>query len=188
MKKYLLFSITILALVFTFPVIAQDRSGGLINTSTSCVNCNLDENIGLQEIRIPIFASFIDFDTNNASILSWASFIGALATVGLVVFWVFLLVRAGVKGLQSQGDATNLGDAYKSVQAVLIGAAVTMIFPLFLSIVGLLLGIGTIFSWPKMFQFCDDSTNYEFYYQALLDAKNDSDHSKAEAACNPIGN
>ncbi|CAG1022496.1 hypothetical protein DOJK_01711 [Patescibacteria group bacterium] len=191
MKKYLIYSITTFAIsvsLMVLPVLAQDRPGGLINSTTSCVNCNIDDELALGEIRIPIFASFIDFDTNNASILSWLSFVGALATIGLVVFWVFLLVKAGVKGLQSQGNAENLAVAFKQVQSVLLGAAITLFFPVVLSVVGLLLGVGTIFSWPKMFQFCSDTTNYEFYYQALLDKTQNTDAAAAEAACQPLGN
>lgn len=185
MKK--IFFIILIVGFFSFHVLAQDnRPGGLANQTVGCVDCNIDNNVGLQEIRIPIFASFIDFNTENASIFSWASFIGSLATIGLVVFWIFLLVRAGVKGLQSQGNAEALGAAFKQVQTVLVSAAITLIFPLLLSIIGVFLGIGTIFSWPKMFQFCSESSGFQFYYQALLD-KDTSGAQDAEAKCSPIG-
>lgn len=184
MKK--LFLTIAISLLFFIPVQAQDnRTGGLANPGGSgCVNCGLDDNIGLQEIRVPIFSSFIDFNTENASIFSWLSFIGALATIGLVVFWIFLLVKAGVKGIQSQGNPEALGEAFKQVQSVLIGAIISLIFPFVLSVIGLFFGIGTIFSWPKMFQFCEESSGVQFYYQALLDESAGGDKDVAEARCN----
>jgi Trk-type K+ transport system membrane component len=189
--KYLLFAL-ILFNFLSIPVFAQDRPGGLSNSTVNCVDCDIDSNIGLEEIRVPIFASFIDFNTQNASIFSWLSFLGALATIGLVVFWIFLLIKAGVKGMQSQGNPENVAEAFKQVQSVLIGAIVTLFFPFVLSVIGVFLGIGTIFSWPKMFQFCNETTEYQFYYQALLARDQGSTEQRtpdqAEAACQPLGN
>lgn len=184
--KALLLTI-ILSIFFFVPLQAQENSGGLANQTVTCVNCTIDNNVGLEEIRVPVFASFIDFNTENASIFSWVSFIGALATVGLVIFWIFLLVKAGLKGIQSQGTPEKLAEAFKQVQSVLVGAAISLFFPLVLSIIGVFFGIGTIFSWPKMFQFCDESSGVQFYYQALLADDVKGDKSAAEAKCNPIG-
>lgn len=188
MKKIFFLTILLAAFsIFNLSVDAQDRGGGNPGAGIDS-ELNIDNEIGLREIRIPIFTSFIDFNTENASIFSWLAFVGSLATIGLVVFWVFLLVKAGVKGMQSQGNSENLGLAFKQVQSVLIGAAISLLFPLVLSIIGLVLGIGTIFSWPKMFQLCDDSTGYQFYFQALLDGqKGDGTTAGADNACNPIG-
>ncbi len=187
MKKFIIVSLLILFLS-PITIFAQDRSGGSANSTTSTQD--IDDEIGLREIRIPIFSSFIDFDTENASIFSWISFIGSLATIGLVVFWIFLLVKAGVKGMQSQGNAENLTGAFKQVQSVLIGAAVTLFFPFVLSLIGLFFGIGTIFSWPKMFQLCDKSSNpngFDFYFQYLISIGSEGDEAAAESACNPLG-
>jgi len=111
----------------------------------------------------------------------------------LVIFWIFLLVKAGVKGLQSQGSPEGIAEAFKQVQSVLVGAIITLFFPVVLSIIGVFFGIGTIFSWPKMFQFCAESSGVQFYYQALLyKDPNDitgsgaiaGDKARAEAKCN----
>mgnify|MGYP001420677732 len=179
--------ILVSSLLLALPVSAQSNPGGIANQSVTCVDCNVDNKVGIEEIRVPIFASFIDFNTENASIFSWVSFIGALATVGLVIFWIFLLVKAGVKGLQSQGNAEALGGAFKQVQSVLLGAIITLFFPFVLSVIGVFFGIGTIFSWPKMFQFCAESSGVQFYYQALLSDDVNGDRSAAEAKCSPIG-
>lgn len=190
MKSLILLTI-ISFLIFT-PVYAQgDRPGGLADPD-GCVNCEIDENVGLEELRIPIFNNFIDFNTNNASIFSWISFAGALATVGLVIFWIFLLIRAGVKGMQSQGNQEGIAESFKQVQSILLGAGISLAFPIVLSLIGLLLGIGTIFSWPKMFQFCTESSGFQFYYQALLDSSlpesANGNQDVADTNCAPIGN
>ena len=186
MKSILL--IFVFSLMFVLPLSAQvNRAGGVANSS-GCVNCTLDNNIGLEAIKVPIFSSFIDFNTQNASIFSWVAFIGSLATVGLVIFWIFLLVKAGVAGLQSQGNPEALALAFKQVQSVLVGAAISLFFPFVLSVIGVFFGIGTIFSWPKMFQFCNESSGVQFYYQALLDKDIKGDKTKADAKCNASGN
>jgi hypothetical protein len=178
--KYFLSGSFLLLSIITFPLVvnAQDtRSGG--NAAVNSANSgdfSVSQDVGLREIRVPIFSSFIDFNTENASVLTWITFLGGILTVGLVVFWIYLIVKAGVKGMQSQGNAEKLSEAFQQLQSVLVGAALTLVFPLFLSLIGLFLGIGTIFSWPKMFQFCTGSsangTEYEFYFQALLDSNN----------------
>jgi len=50
---------------------------------------------------------------------------------------------------------------------------ITFLVPIILSVVGVLLGIGTIFAWPKMFSSCnavsfDATQNYQYYFQAYL--------------------
>ena len=177
----------LLSVMFFAPISAQSNPGGLANQNVTCVDCDVDSNIGIEEIRVPIFASFVDFNTENASIFFFVSFVGALATIGLVIFWIFLLVKAGVKGLQSQGNAEALGGAFKQVQSVLLGAIITLFFPFILSVIGVFFGIGTIFSWPKMFQFCAESSGVQFYYQALLADDVKGDRAAAEAKCSPIG-
>ena len=67
-----------------------------------------DNKINLETIRIPFFKNFINFNTDNANIWTWAAFIGSLATVGLVIFWIYLIIRAGLKALQSQGTPEGL--------------------------------------------------------------------------------
>lgn len=200
--KYFLSVIFLLTSIVAIPLSVdaqENRQGGdaVVNSTTSG-EFSINEDVGLREIRVPIFSSFIDFNTENASVLTWITFLGGIFTVGLVVFWIYLIIKAGVKGMQSQGNAEKLSEAFKQVQSVLIGAALTLIFPLFLSLIGLFLGIGTIFSWPKMFQFCDQSAlssynqsqqslteqfnseqvaksiNYQYYFQALLGENNQS--------------
>jgi hypothetical protein len=57
--------------------------------------------------------------------------------------------------------------------------AITFLIPLFLSLIGAFLGIGSIFQWPQSFQLCDNP-EYRFYFEAY--AKTGS-QSEAEAAC-----
>jgi hypothetical protein len=171
MKKIKLLLTSLSIFLFSgFSVYAQQNSSvNLRNVS------DLNKNkIELEKISIPFFKNFINFNTDNANLWTWAAFIGSLATVGLVIFWVYLILRAGVKALQSQGTPEGLEEAFKKIKSVFIGAALSFFFPVILSLAGIFLGIGSIFQWPKMFSNCNGT--YQYYFQAYLDkdiGKND---------------
>lgn len=115
-------------------------------------------------IYIPIFVA----PDPNFSIFSWIFFIGALASIGAVVFWIYRIIKAAIKALRSEGKSEDLGEAWKEVQGVIISAAMTLAFPVILSLVGALLGIGTILEWPRMFRECDEGSASDYYFQAFL--------------------
>lgn len=175
-------SLILIVALFALPVLAQTRP----NSDTKDFDIDDKVTVGVEPIHIPIFSSVIGFNTSTASVFSWIAFVGALATIGLVLFWVYLLVRAGIKGIQSQGSEEGLQEAYKKVRAVLVGAAITLAFPILLSIVGMFFGIGTIFNWPRAFQLCDVNTEkYDWYFQALFDkeANPESSPERADQLC-----
>ena len=181
--KTFLLVISIFVIPSLVQLSAQDRPSSNVNT-----NFEVDDNIapGVEPIYIPIFTSVIGFNTSTASVFSWIAFVGALATIGLVIFWIYLLVRAGIQGIQSQGSEEGLAEAYKKVRAVLVGAALTLAFPLLLSVVGVFFGVGTIFNWPRAFQLCDVNTDkYDWYFQALFDkeANPESSPERADQLC-----
>lgn len=158
--------ILILGISFGFSSISAQ------NRPSSDGNFEVDNKVGVgvEEIRIPIFTSVIGFNTSTASVFTWVAFVGSLATIGLVIFWVYLLIRAGIQGIQSQGSEEGLQEAYKKVRGVLVGAGISLAFPLVLSVVGVFFGIGSIFNWPRAFQLCDKNTDtYDWYFQALFD-------------------
>lgn len=126
----------------------------------------LDENIGLQEVRLTFFPQ-PDFAVGEFSILSWLSFIGGIATVGLIAYWIFLILAASFSALQSSGEAEGLAESYNKLKSTFIGAGLAFLFPLALTLVGVIMGLGPFWTWPKAFQRCE-SSQYTFYYQALL--------------------
>jgi len=54
--------------------------------------------------------------------------------IGIILISVFIILRAGIKYIQSQGDPGKIADAQKSIQSVFVGFAV-----LFVGIIGLVL-------------------------------------------------
>ena len=180
LKKIITISIITLFSIVPMTVVSAQ------STDLRTSNLNVDEKFGLEAINIPLFGNFIKFDTTNASIFSWLAFAGALVSIGFVIFWIFLLVRAGLKAVRSLGNAEELGEAYKKVQSVFLGAIITMMFPLVLSIIGAILGIGSIFSWPKMFEFCNYTSGdakYTYYFQAYLSVDEKATPGFADANC-----
>lgn len=180
--KLIIFSAFIIAFVLIpqslNTINAQERP------SSDDVDITIDDKVtaGIEEIRIPIFTSVIGFNTSTASVFSWIAFVGSLGTVGLIIFWIYLLVRAGINGMQSQGSDEALAEAFKKVKAVLVGAGTSLAFPIILSIVGAFFGIGSIFNWPRAFQLCDINTEkYDWYFQALFD-KDANPQSSPEVA------
>lgn len=166
----------IFILVLSFFLITSSNvfAGGLnLDTQTN-------DNINLDPIIIPLFSSnALDF-VENASILSWLSFAGALFTVLILVFWIVRILIAGVQAVRSEGDTTKLQDSYTKLKSNFIGMGVTFLVPLVLSLVGAFFGIGTIFNWPESFQFCDENSQYRFYFEAFA---KEGDVNSARTAC-----
>ncbi len=144
--------------------------------SVKADSVDIPDNFKLQPIIIPLFTSA---NTVNFSIFSWLAFAGGLATVGLVIFWVFLIIKAAIGALQSEGKPEGLAEAGNKVKSVFIGMLITFLFPAVLSVAGAFLGIGNIFQWPKMLSVCN-SSQYNYYFQAFL-----KEPDTAEAVCNP---
>ncbi len=148
---------------------------------------------GLQEIKIPIFpVLFTDLSRYN-TVLSWVTFAGGLLVSGVVIYWIYKIVRAGLKAIQAEGEADKITEARQQLQAALSGIAVTFLVPIVLSFVGIIFGFGTMFEWPKSFSGCTQPNRgnvnypqadggYQYYFQAFLQ---EGSEEAATAVCNP---
>lgn len=148
-------------------------------------------NIGLKDITIKTFQSPIDL--SNFSIFSWVSFFGILLIVLIVVYWVWVIIKIGVLAIQSEGNQEKLQEVAKRFRAIFLSMALFFLFPVALSLIGIFLGIGNIFQWPKMFSFCNvlvesdlpsSPRNVIFYYQVFL-GEGEGDFQKADLICYP---
>lgn len=144
------------------------------NGSSSSNNSDpldIDNSIGLDPIKIPFFPQ-VNLPTNEYStFLSWASFIGGLFSIGLVIFWVFLILRASFTMLKSEGNEEMVADSISRLKSVFIGAALSIIFPIGLSVIGGILGLGNLWAWPAAFRNCP-GTDSNYYYQEVLKVSN----------------
>lgn len=132
-----------------------------------------DSEIGIGVITIPFFNQPLGPGGEYATLFSWVSFFGVIFTLGIIIFWVFLLLKAGIKAFQSEGTPEGLSEAYKQAKAVFIGAGLSLAFPVLLTVLGLVLGVGGIWTWPKAFRDCPNSPDHNFYVQAFLDIQDD---------------
>jgi hypothetical protein len=115
-------------------------SSGLANTvSAQDTNIQAGENIGICTFIKPICDAFglsgeisvqsaFDYLRDRANILLSVLF------VGIILLSVFIIVQAGIKYIQSQGDEKQIGEAQKAIKTVFIGIGV-----LFVGIAGLVL-------------------------------------------------
>lgn len=138
--------------------------------------------LGLDEIKIPIFpVLFTDLSRYN-TVLSWITFAGGLLVSGIIIFWIYRIIRSGLKAMSAEGDSEKIGVARKELQAALTGIAFTFLVPIVLSFVGIIFGFGTMFEWPKSFSGCQDTSKYQYYFQALAQEPNEE---AADRECNP---
>jgi hypothetical protein len=154
----LLFILNISFLAFSLKAQAT-RSG----TSDSDTQLNIDDSIDIKPITIPVFRG-LGVPGKYATVLSWLSFIGTIFSVGIIAFWVFLLVRAAFLAAKSEGDEGGLGDAQKRVKSTFIGAAMSIIIPGIISLIGVGLGLGPLWTWPVAFNSCDGGSDGESQY------------------------
>lgn len=130
---------------------------------------------GLKPIEIQIFPQVTGgFSPTYATIFSWIAFVGGVISVLIFIFFFARIVLASFKAISSNGDPEKLGISYKQIQANFLGALVTFLIPLALSFIGIILGFGNIFTWPKMLSSCN-SAEYEFYFEAYLRVGDEAD-------------
>ncbi len=152
------------------------------------------EEWGLQAIRIPIFSTLFTDLANYNTVLSWITFAGSIIVSGVVIYWIYKILRAGIQAIQAEGDDAKITDARLRLQAALSGVAFTLLVPIVLSFVGVIFGFGTMFQWPKSFSGCTQPNQgnefypqseggYQYYFQAFLQ---EGSEEAATAVCNPV--
>ncbi|MDQ6986087.1 MAG: hypothetical protein Q9M91_05790 [Candidatus Dojkabacteria bacterium] len=164
-KLFLTSIIFIMLSIFTLNIVSA-QGGGTVDLDTQF---DLDSKISLQSITINYFPQPLDPGGEYATVLSWLSFFGILITIGAAVFWIFLLLKAGLFAFKSEGDEVALAESYKKVKSVFIGAGLSFLFPMILTVVGFAVGVGGIWTWPKAFRDCPNDPDLNFYFQAVLE-------------------
>jgi len=159
----ILLVLAIFTIAFSISVSAQSAVG-----QVGEVNLNVDERIGLQTISIPYFDQIAIPGDEYSTTLSWLSFIGSVASIAIVAFWIVLVLRAAFSALQAEGEPEQMAESFKKLRSVFIGAAIAIAFPIGLSLIGFFFGLGPLWTWPAAFRDCPNSTN-RYYYQEVLD-------------------
>lgn len=163
---------------------AQPTTGGVV---VDDINLDIDDSIDIHEIRIPFFGQVeLGFD-EYATIWSWLTFIGGLISIFVMVFWVGLILRAAFLALKSEGSEEGMGEAMKKMQSAFIGAGISIAFPVALSLIGAIMGIGSLWQWPKALRGCPRSEDSAFFFQQVLRESDDPNiadpTSAAESTC-----
>lgn len=151
MKKLLLstlFFILVALVMGAFPI-------AYAQSTENNIDIGLPE-VQISPITIPLFGAPIDL--GNFSIYSWAVFLGGIIFALIIAYWIFLFVRTGIEAMQSNGKPEALAEVGKKARSILISAALTFLVPLILSIIGVIMGIGNVLAWPKMFSLCSTTT------------------------------
>ena len=143
---------------------------------------NTDFNIKVPINITPITISTFNtpyLNINNFSLISWLSTLGIIIIVALTVYWFFLILKIIFDAIKASEKTDDLKKVFGRLQRLFISIAIFFLFPLVLSLVGIIAGFGNVFQWPEMFSFCkveaqDDSITSStanrtlFFYQVLL--------------------
>ncbi|MEP7103845.1 MAG: hypothetical protein ABI721_04010 [Candidatus Dojkabacteria bacterium] len=125
--------------------------------------------LNIDPIIIPFFPVFGSINPQYFTVLSWITFAGSVIIILVIILWIVRILLAGLDAVRSEGDPEKLSESYKKIQASLVGVALTFLIPILLTVIGFVLGIGSIFNWPKMFSGCPN-TEYEYYFKAYFNA------------------
>lgn len=149
----------------------------IINAQTlnPSLDTGLNDSVGIGVITIPFFPVFDKINSKYATIFTWITFIADILIVLVIVFWIVRILLAGIEAIKSEGDQTKIQEAFAKLQSNLVGIGMTFLVPIVLTAIGFLLGIGSIFNWPKMFSGCEASSKHEYYFQAFLNPENGQD-------------
>ena len=148
-------------------------AGGFIMTSAVTAQsitidepdtCDGEGCLGLDPIEIPTFLEIGDIQ--NYSIGSYVAVGFNIIFVALTLLWVFLVVRAGVQVIQSQGSEDALVAARERITGVFM--SITFLFGFFalLIVIASFFGLGEFWRWPQYLSFCEDG---RIYYAHVID-------------------
>lgn len=183
------FLIIIFTLIFFISFLTNVFAQVTTGTPSTTSQFDIDNKINLEPITIPVFGDLALGIDPHATLFSWLSFGANLIVVALVVFWIFLILRAGFEAIKSEGDSEKISEASKKVKSAVIGVATTLIFPAILSVIGALMGLGPLWSWPAALRDCPnlkDSGGSQFYFQEVLvqaDNGEANPRAAADVAC-----
>ncbi len=171
--------IIILTFAFTFFSISQVKA-------QDDTDFDIDPNIRLGSINIPFFDQpFLSVD-QYYTFFSWASFVGTLLSFGIVAYWIYLVLRAAFDALKSEGEAEKLESSFSEIKSAFIGASIALVFPILLTTLGFIFGLGPLWSWPKGFRSCPNNDESVFFFQEVLrqaDAGAEDPVDEAEIVC-----
>ncbi|MCA9381586.1 hypothetical protein KC678_04940 [Candidatus Dojkabacteria bacterium] len=178
MKKRIILQLVMILGIFSSFVIKV--------SAQSTTDLNIDDKIGLQPISFDFFPQIGLGVDQYYTIFSWVSFVATLFSIGLVAFWIYLIVRAAFEALRSEGDAEKLQGSFEKIKSTFIGASVALIFPILLTVFGYILGLGALWSWPSALRECPSTNESAFFFQEVLrqsDAGEEDPVSAAELSC-----
>lgn len=178
-QKLLVVALLVLAAtsLFSFKVAAQTIS---IDPGSNCEDAADPDNcepINFDPIELPVFVSlqFIE----NFSPFSYVALALNLVFVLTTVLWVFLMIKAAVDYMRSQGDEGMVTGANKQIGSVFASITILFVSFLILIVIGTFLNLGNFFDWPRVLSTCTDGTLY--VTKALeLEAQNTSDEELSE--------
>lgn len=126
----------------------------------------INESKGLSSQDLFQQPSFLD--PTNFSLISWVTLGMNIFILGLLVYWVILIIGAVIKMIGSLGNAEKIAEAGSQIGAVLKSIAALFIFLLIMILVGNFFGIGNIWDWPNSFRQCSNYGN-KFYFTVALE-------------------
>ncbi|MCA9386144.1 hypothetical protein KC717_05850 [Candidatus Dojkabacteria bacterium] len=121
-----------------------------------------DEDGG-RDVTIEIFGPSMFTNLRTYGVYRFAGYITTYILLVVFVLTILYMLFATVKMMQSQGDQNMFSDNLKKIRELLRGLALTFVFLMLYTGVGLALGFGNVFQWPNKLSQCGDG---EFLFRA----------------------
>ncbi|MCA9379539.1 hypothetical protein KC640_03855, partial [Candidatus Dojkabacteria bacterium] len=105
-----------------------------------------------------------------------------LVFIGVLLLWVYLVLRAALDVVRSQGDEGMIEGGKKRITNVLMSISILFVFLVGITLIASFFGVGNFWQWPKSFSLCTNSDTYYFRY-ALEQADSGKTPEQLEAEC-----
>jgi hypothetical protein len=102
------------------------------------------------------------------SILSWLSLAVNVIIIGVILYWIGLVLKGALTIVSSAGAPDKVAAGLQQIQAVLKSIAAMFIFLLIVILFGNFFGIGSVWQWPESFSQCANYDN-KFYFTVRLE-------------------
>lgn len=105
----------------------------------------------------------------QGGVLSAASFFVSIAFSIMIAVWVGLTMLAAFRIISGQGSQESREKGIKIIRNIWVGITSLVVFFAVISMVGVLIGFGSIYDWSTNLQQCPGSGS--FYFSALENGK-----------------
>ena len=134
LKNKTLVGIMVGAFLFAAPLISPMLTVSAQSRNLICTVFPFINSVGAFGISSLCSPSGIDADSTSNTIRSTFNLIVSLIFVAIIIFSIYVIIRAAIKYIRSEGDPAKIEEAQKAIKSVFIGIAA-----LFVGLIGIVI-------------------------------------------------